>query len=368
MKTVERISVLFMAVLLIAGLTACGKKSDVIYTLNGTTIDKKDVDIFGFIYVMEHSLVDSDKLNDIYDEGETYSEHYKNDLEKEIVLSVLLSKEADDNKVVLSSEDKEEAETKTEQLLSKFGESAFKEKNITKNDILKIYEMKLRANSYAGSIGDEYSDVLDKASDDNESQGGNESDDVADNGSEENDNGISVDINEDDRYIRVFQVTFPTVILDDSGMIKTDKNGELIRISSEEIDEMKSAAEQFSENVRAGEDIEVLLKNEPVNVKGVERTLKYSDLSKEYKSAVDSLSKNEVSTVISGEYGYYVVKLLEENDEEHAENIKNYEKQVIVRNAKNELYEKLLNTYVGSDKGYRKDELWNEISIRTYMQ
>ena len=114
MKKVRRILIVLISVVLVLGLTGCGKKNDAVFTLNGTTVDKKAVDIFGFIYVAEHSLVDYDQLSDVYEDGETYAEHYKNDLEQDIILSVLLNKEADDNKIVLSEEDKAKAEERAE--------------------------------------------------------------------------------------------------------------------------------------------------------------------------------------------------------------------------------------------------------------
>ena len=356
MKMIKRVSCIVMTMMFLLSLTSCGN-GKAVFTLDGTKIDRRDVDIFGYMYVMEHSLVDVEELEDIYEDGETYSEHYKNDLEKEIVLSVLLSKEADKNRIVLSSEDKDKADANAEKLLKKIGEDKLKELGIEKKDIVKLYEMRLCGNAYAASIGDEYADVLN-----GQSEGvDNASDNTHEEEQQSTDNGTS------DRYVRVFQVTFPIAELDSTGMVKTDNDGNLITVSVEEKEQMRSAALDFSEKAKSGEDFTALLNDQPVNVTGVERSLKYDDLSDEYKASVDSLSEDGVSGVIAGEYGYYVVKLLEKDDEEHAASIEQYEKQIKAVEAKDELYEKILNTYVGNDKGYRNDELWNEISIINYI-
>ena len=332
MRIIKGISAFILAAVMMITLSSCGKAKDVVFTLNGTKIYSKDVDIFAYMYVMEHSLVDADKLEDIYENGETYSEHYINDLEEEIVLAVLLSKEADENKVVLSDEDKDKAKVNADKLFERFGEEKLIDSGIEKADVEEIYEMRFRGDAYAASIGNEYADVS------------------------------------DDRYIRVFQVTFPTVVLDDSGMVKSNKDGELIRISVGEMEQMKADAESFSEKGRSGEDIKALLKDEPESVTGVERTLKYEDLSEDYKKSVDKLSQGDVSEVINGDYGYYVIEMLNNDDKDHAASIDNYEKQVNAIAARDELYEKLLNSYVGKNQEYRNDKLWEEMSIRKYMQ
>ena len=41
-------------------------------------------------------------------------------------------------------------------------------------------------------------------------------------------------------------------------------------------------------------------------------------LEKEYKRAVDSVSEGEVSGLIEGDYGFYVIELIEPDAKEHA--------------------------------------------------
>ena len=355
---IKRLSVMFLIGLLMFTLTGCGKKSDTVFTLNGVEVDKKEVDIYGFIYTMEHSVVSAEQLNDVYEDGETYSEHYKDDLEKDIILSVLLNKEADNDKQLLSKEDKERAAERAEALIEKYGEDRLKELGIGKNDIEKVYEVKLRSNSYASSIGVEIDDSLVYGED------GDENSEESSGNSEENDKKAQGD----DRYIRVFQITFPTVIYDESGMIKTDKDGQVLKVSSDEIESMRQSAQDFLSKVKDGSDENELLKDEPVNVTGVGRVLKYEDISDEYRNAVKDLKPGEFSEVINGEYGYYVVKLLDPDDDEHADAIKEYEVQKETASQRQKLYDKLFDSYVGNDKNYRNDELWDGVLIENYLK
>ena len=355
MRLIKRMTGILLSFIIMCTSTSCGFGGKAIFTLNNVKVERSDVDIFGFMYVMEHSMVSTDELNEYFENGETYAEHYKKELEEEIVLSVLLSKEADDNGVLLSKEDENKAKDNAARLVEMFGEDRLNELNIGQEDVEKIYEMRFRGDSYAASISENYSGMT-----------GVQLESTSDNAPEEA--TAAPEGEENDRYVRVFQVTFPTVVFDASGMIKTDKNGELIKVSSEEAEKMKEAAEAFAEKAKSGENIESLLKAEPKEVTGVERTLKYSDLSNDYKASIDTLSETQVSNVILSDYGYYVVKMLEKNDEEHAASIESYENQLKAVEARDELYEKLLNVYVGDDKNYRNDKLWEEVSIKSYMQ
>ena len=110
----------------------------------------------------------------------------------------------------------------------------------------------------------------------------------------------------------------------------------------------------------------VIFEDEEDNVKGSVRVLKYNDLSEDYKNGIDGVKEGGVSKVINGEYGYYVVKILNTDDSEHADLINDYETSKKTNEAKEKLYNKLFDTYVGADKEYRNDEIWNTINITDY--
>ena len=341
----KRISMVFVITVLVIGLAGCGRKHDAVFVLNGKQVDRKNVDAFGLIYVSEHGLVEKDMLDEVYESGETYEEHYKNELEKEIVLSVLLGKEADDHKITLEKDEKKKAKERAQELADKIGKGKLNAYEIDVDDLKKVYELKYHGNSYALSIGEEIEEDV-----------------------EENAEAETKEKENEDRYVKVYQVTFPTVVYDDQGMITTDNNGELIRVSQEECESMKQQAEDFAERADEGEDIEELVGKEAENVTGSIKVLKYNDLTQEYKDGITGLNADELSGVISGEYGYYVVKVLDPEDDEHANVINEYEEHKKTNKAKEKLYNKLFDMYIGGDEEYRNDEIWDIISIKDYMQ
>ena len=341
----KRAAAFALVLVFVAGLFGCGKNKEFVFIINDEEISKKQVDIFGFIYSAEHGLVSMDELSQKYDGEKTYEQHYKEEMELDIIRTVLLNKEAASNGEKLDSELKDEVTKKTDALIEKFGEDRLDNKNIKRNDILTIYEWKV--------LGEHYAESLSSKSEDEKRDKNN------DNASDEN-------VEEDDRYIKVFQVLFPTADFDDEGMVVTDNDGNIKQVSEVEKQSMKEAAENFSESVRSGGDINELLKEYPASVKGSERILKYNDLESDYKKAIDSLSTGGVSGVIESKYGYYVVKLIEKNDEEHRELVNDYEAKLNVNETKDKLFEELYRKYIGNNNEYRNNDQWKLVMIDNY--
>ncbi|MBE5925279.1 MAG: hypothetical protein E7271_12630 [Lachnospiraceae bacterium] len=335
MKRMKRICVFVMIMTLVMSLTGCGKNGALVYTLNGEKVYRRQVDAYGLIYAFDHGINEDTKFGEYYEGFESYSEHYKNALENEIVTTVLLNKEAKNNGKKISKEQVSMAGKKAKELVDLYGEDRLKEYNLTLADIENIYEMIIFADEYTVSQDEGEKEENDKK--------------------------------EDDRYVSVYQVTFPTVAFDDQGMVKSDSDGKLIAVSIEEKNKMKEAAEAFADKAKSSSDIEKLVQSEGQGVTGTNKTLKYADLSEEYKSVVDSLSENGVSKVFEGEYGYYVIKLLTKDDEEHSNLISKYEEQKKLAEDKKELSDKLLRKYVGEDKNYRKDKEWDTVKIENYI-
>lgn len=322
-------------------LTACGQKDSWMFSLNGENISKRDTDAFGFIYTKEHNIVNTGQMEEMYENGDTYGEHLKKELEDEIVSTVLFYKEAENSGKKLSDEDKEKTEEKAEEVESVYGKEWLKQKGISRSDIKRAYEMKFLGDSYIESLLEE--ETEDTKSGETEDKAGKE------------------------RYIKVYQVLFPTVELDADGMVKSNTDGSVKKLSQEEAEQRKTQAEEFS--VKASDtDMETLLKDYEQPVTGMEKYLKYADLEKDYKQAVDTLSEGKVSGVIESSYGYYVIKLLESDAKEYVNNVETYAEQAKIQDKKAEILKTLYNTYVGDDKNYRNDKLWEKVTILDYLQ
>lgn len=333
MSRVKRIIIILTSVWLVAGLTACGGESKWIFSLNGEKLYNKEITVFGLIYTKEYNIVNKKQMNEQYEDGDTYGEHYKKELEDEIVSTVLLYVEAKEAGYKLTKEEKETAEKSAESLMDSCGREWVEEQDISNSDIERVYEMKFLANSYIEGL----SEGAEKKS-------------------------------ENEQYIKVYQVLFSTIALDDNGMIKSNQDGTAVSLSDAQIAKRKEQAVEFAEKVHDGTDMEVLLKSYDKTVTGVEKYLKYDDLEAGYKQAVDKTSEGRVSDVVESAYGYYVVKLLEKNAENYATMMNSYAETAASQKKKDEILDKLYNAYVRDDKKYKNQKRWDTVSIVSMLQ
>lgn len=338
----KAISLTCVLTFIVMCLSACGDKNSSVFTIDGEEIDRETVDVFGYIYVTEHRFKDRSEWDSFYDENRTYEEYYKDELEQDIIYTVLVKNEAADNGIELSDDEKELAAKRASSIVDVYGKGTLSVKGIEQSDIEKVYEWKLSADKYMASLNDDEKET-------------------------NNDNADTAENDSDTRYINVYQVTFLTALLDDDNMVQADSDGNVLKISSEEISEMKERAENFLEKVKDGASIEELLKDEPATVTGSETTLKYKDLSDSYKKEIDKMSVGDVSGIIEGDYGYYIVKLLNDNDEAHAKLIEDYESEVKNEAEADELYQRLFDSKIGEYSKYRQDEEWEKIAIGSYL-
>jgi foldase protein PrsA len=351
---------LALVALLVTGLFGCGKGNDWVFSLHGEKLYDTEVRAFGVIYASEHNITNSNHLQEIYEGRETYEDYYKEEFSKDLTETIVLYAEAKKENVKLSKEEKQEAESKAQTLADNFGDTWMEVKNLDVEDLQDAYEKK--------AIGERY---LEQQAEQEETDSGQQTDESEQG---ETDSGQQVDTADGEengsgqRYIKVYEVSFPTVQLDENGMVVSNQEGELETVSTAEKEEKKQQAEEFSEKAKDGEDMESLLKDYDATITGVERVLKYEDLESAYKKAVDALGKNEISGVIETNYGYCVVKMLEEDDTDHEEKLGNYEAEAAVGEKKDEVLEKLLDTYAKNESEYRNEELWDEIVFSGFLQ
>lgn len=329
----KKIFVCIMCMLLVFGMSGCGKGKQWVFSLHGEKLYDKDVMAFGVIYGSEHNIANSQQLNEIYEGRKTYQEYYKEQFLEELIETTILYAEAKKNGYKLSKEE----EQKVLEQANQYDETWLEIKNLTRDDITEVYEKKVLAELY-----------LEKECQTAEKK--------------------NTSKKEEERYIRVFQVIFPTVKLDDAGMVVSNENGEMETVSDTEKATRRQEAESFAESAKAGEDLNELLKEYDSEVTGVERTLKYADLESEYKKAVDELEENEISGVIESDYGYYVIKLLNSKDSEHAQKLAGYEENVALDEEKRAVIDKLLELYAKEEREYCNREKWDEISFASFLR
>lgn len=340
MNRKRQIFLMVFSMIFVAGLTACGSEDKQVFSVNGETLSYREVAAFGLVYAKEHNIIDRDILAEVYEDDQTYGDYYMERFEEEIVETLLLAKEARSNKIKLSDEEKQTMREQAASLAAALGEDFLKELKVENTDLEKIYELKLFADAYIKHISE--GDNVDGSNDEDDGQ--------------------------QERYIRVYQVTFRTAEVDEDGLVKSDQDGNVIQISQSEVMQKKQEADEFVEKVQAGEDMESLLKNYDARVTGMEQYLKYKDLAPEYKAAVDNMREGEVSGVISSIYGYYVIKLLNADAKELSETLAQYANQVEEQDRADEKLEQLYSLYIGNDTQYKDQELWDSFKIEQFIK
>lgn len=338
MKT-RKMAAAAIVMTLVLMMTACGTGKQWIFSLNGEKLYNKDVDAYGYVYVMDHNIANDGQMDTSYDEKDTYAEHYKKELEDELLSNVLLRQAAQDDKIRLSAKEKKECKKKAEALVNAYGEERLKQKNLTREDIQNVYEAQRLAEDYVTAKGQDDS-VSQDAEDDQEKE----------------------------RYVAVYQILFPTVQLDDDGFVISDGEGRQVEVSAEEKSQQKERAEELYSKVSDGEDIETAWKAFSSYATGNKTSYLYRDLDDGYKKQVDVLSEGQISEVFEGRYGYYIVRLDQKEDTEYSDRITNYENQEAIQNFRKELISDLYTRYVGNDKGYRNDKRWEGVSILEYLK
>lgn len=331
---------------LVFGLSGCGKENKWIFSLNGEKLYDTDVRALGIVYSSEHNITNSEQLKEIYEGKQTYEDYYKEEFADFVIENTLLYAEAKKEGLKLSKEAAKEVQDKTDAIVKNYSKEWLEIKNLTEADIEEAYERK--------ALGEYYLEWQTADGDGNQKDGG-----------QDEEAGSKPD---QDRYIRVFQVIFPTVELDDEGIIVSGEDGKGKSLSGTEKAQKKQEAEEFAQSAQEGEDMEQLLKKYDKTVTGIEYTLKYEDLEAAYKRAVDGLKVNEISGVIESDYGYYVIKLLDADDSEHAQRVAVYEENAAVEEGKNDIVQKLLDTYTRDEAEYWNKEEWNDIRFSGFLQ
>lgn len=346
MNRKKQILFIMFSVIFAAGVSACGKENKQVFSVSGETLSYREVTAFGLVYTKERNIVDKELLAEQYEGKQTYEDYYKEQFEEDIIETLLLVKEAKNQKVKLSEEKQQQIKDYASSLKEEVGEAFLERLGIEITDLEKIYELKLLGESYIRNISDE------EASDGE----GHEKD------------GQQTQTRESDRYIKVYQVTFRTAEVDENGMVKSDQDGNIIKLESSEVAKKKQEADEFVEKLQAGEDMEALLKNYDSRVTGMEQYFKYNDLTPEYKKAVDNLKEGQTSGVISSIYGYYVIKLLDTDATELSETLSQHANRVEEQDRTDAELERLYSMYIGNDTEYKDQELWDGFQIQQFVK
>lgn len=143
-------------------------------------------------------------------------------------------------------------------------------------------------------------------------------------------------------------------------LIKTygiDGNGNRIEFGEDlKADAMRRAYEVLGK-IRAGEEFEILAADYNEDEKSF-YSFSRGVMPKEIEDAAFNLAEGEVSDVIQSEYGYHIIKVMSNFDEEQTD----INKQTIVKLRKEQTFTETYDTYIESLTSSINMELWNSIT------
>lgn len=314
-------------------LTGCGKKDSLIIEINNEGLTEQDVTAFAMMFIQERGLRSQVELEEQYDEENTYEQHYKALLHREVVEDYLLYYKARDEKIHMSKEQKKQKSEYLDSLENNFGKEWMKERNLERADLEKVYEIKCRAQRY---LEEKTETVL----------------------SEEKTDG---------RYIHVKQALFMTALVHEDGMVVTDQDGNVEKEAPEKIEVAKQEAEQFAQQAAERETLDISVSGFQTRVNESENYYKYEDLEQNYKNAVDRIKEGEISRVIETKYGYCVAQLVESDAKEYGTILKNHDNQV-VRELYNKTWIEEIKHEIAKEGGIiENQEYWQQLILGNYV-
>ena len=319
---------------LVLPLFGCKKKENSSMLIVGEQkMSYEEVLAYGYIFAHEHNINNVADLQSVYEDDETYAQFYKQQMKDEMIDILLLCEQASVDKLKLSKDEKLDSKEKTQMMLDTYGENFFESVGVDASDLEAVYNRKSLASSYEKWF----------------TGGEDKQQDMA-------------------RYIKVFQVTFQTVLTDEMGNVMTDESGMVQQKSSEKIVEYRQLASDFAEENFSLEEAKKVIKDYNSDIFGAEKYLKYDDLSVEYKKAVAGLSVGSFSEPFEGPYGIYVVQMIENDAKEYAEKMTDHELAKQYSEKMEEQLSKLQTQYIGGASDCMNDDLWKDITMEQFVR
>ncbi len=131
---------------------------------------------------------------------------------------------------------------------------------------------------------------------------------------------------EDYQITTIYYLTFLTVQMDEEGNLVADEAGNPMKLSDDDIEDVKKKADEALEKVNNGEDIEKVAEEYNLTYTSGEQSSVYGNFTEEMNAEIEKLEDGQVSDIFESPYGYNIIKMITKNDEEAAVNFKDYYK------------------------------------------
>lgn len=128
----------------------------------------------------------------------------------------------------------------------------------------------------------------------------------------------------DKTFHSVYYALFPSIEYDEEGKAKTDKDGEYISLSKEEMKQQRAKAEELQKKAKAGEKLEDLIEEYGITASSGEEHNYSGAYSEELNKVIKDMKTGDISDVVETEAGYMVVRMDNPDDADYKEYIIQY--------------------------------------------
>lgn len=174
---------------------------------------------------------------------------------------------------------------------------------------------------------------------------------------------------EDQNYCTIYILLFPKLQMDENGDYLTQENGETpIMLSEEEIKQKKADADAAYQELLDGADIEETAKKYGVEAVSEEESNLADSFGEPFCEYTKTLKENEYSPVLETESCYAIIKMLQFNNEELANQILQYYRLDLEEEAINENKSKWYEEAGADGEVEFAGRTWDSISLYDFVQ
>lgn len=174
---------------------------------------------------------------------------------------------------------------------------------------------------------------------------------------------------ENQKYCTMYMLLFPKVETDENGNYTTQEDGETpVMLSDEDIEKKKEDAQKAYDELQEGADIEELADKYGVAAVSGEESNLAESFGEPFSEYAEKLKEGEYSPVLETASCYAVLKMVEENNEELAQQILEYYKADLEEEAVDENKAKWYEEAGISTEADFVGNTWKNISLYDFVQ
>lgn len=334
-KYLGKISAMGMVLLfLAAGITGCQnenqaqeavsasteseKEPEVAMAIGAESVLLEEVNVYAYFLKKQYdSGIGSEIWSYEIEEGTDFESYAKKQIQNLIAQVKVIKQEAAANNVVLTEDEKDEAESSAIAYLSEITDADKKAYALTRELVAKVYEDSLLAEKFYEVVTND------------------------------------VDTNISDDEVREVIVQYLMVMT--SGK---DKEGNTVSLTEEEKKEVHKTARKLCRKAKKSENF-LSLAQSNTDAEEVELTFTKEDMPEEFGEAAFALKTGEISEVIEGDSGYYILYCVSAGD---SDSIKAKKEQLIRERQKEDFKKK----YADWSKKYEvviSSAIWDKIQL-----